>query len=80
MPLRCFSLRITHYAVTLFTNTPDSSTIVILIKQAFEWGLIYYLTNTATKYYRTLIETYPHAGLINSCYCDISPVQWQIFQ
>ena len=39
-------------------------------------GLIYYLTNTAAKYYRSLIEL----TLINSCYCDISPVQWQIFQ
>ena len=39
-------------------------------------GLIYYLTNTAAKYYRSLIEF----TLTNSCYCDISPVQWQIFQ
>ena len=39
-------------------------------------GLIYYLTNTAAKYYRSLIAL----TLINSCYCDISPVQWQIFQ
>ena len=75
MPLRCFSLRITHYAVTMFTNTLThvkiSQLVAQICKQAVNklcsHGLLQAVNKFGTRFKQLVTTLLLLSDLVKGC-------------